>query len=124
MTVKRILMNLKITIFVTWLLLITYLSIIPTFDIDTLKHSDKIIHLLIYFFTSFIFYYSFRLQIKRIIPFAILFSIIFGTLMEVLQITLSYRSFSVEDIMANSMGALIAGAFLRCKVRYLTSSQQ
>jgi len=84
----------------------------------TLNHADKIFHLSAYFiFTvlwSFTFLLKFSFKIKRSILLATAFAILFGIFIEVLQGTYtSSRSFDYYDVLANTLGALIATIVLK-----------
>lgn len=92
--------------------IITLLSTLPLPETKTPENSDKIAHLIVYFLTSLIFYYTFRFRIRWTVLFAVIFSIFFGVLMEFTQNLLPYREFSIYDIIGNTSGAVMAGIFL------------
>jgi len=70
------------------------------------ENSDKLVHFVMYFFVA----WSFRnLEIKRYI----LFSIMYGIFLECIQHFLPYRSFSIFDIFANTLGAFFYGVIIR-----------
>ncbi len=99
--------------FILWILFVTIVSLIPISNIGAPEYSDLFVHALIYFSTSLIFYYSFRFKIRKIILFSILFSITFGSLIEIFQAITPYRTFSFADIIANATGAVLAGLLLK-----------
>lgn len=78
-----------------------------------ISFGDKIFHFLAYFVLTLLwfytFLYTFKLKNKRAIFFAVILSVLFGIIIEVLQgsITVS-RSLDVYDAVANSLGALLA----------------
>ncbi|MBE9531401.1 MAG: VanZ family protein [Proteobacteria bacterium] len=77
---------------------------------------DKVIHLLVYSIVGVIFTRALMRGIKiknstTTIALALLFSIALGTLIEIVQYFIPYRSASLGDIAANSAGALI-GVYL------------
>ena len=81
-----------------------------------LTHIDKLFHFGTYAMLTFLWFAGFRYSLKKektqAIFYATLFSILFGIVIEVLQHTLTtYRSMDVFDVIANTLGALLA-AFL------------
>ena len=81
------------------------------------SYEDKIYHLLAYGLLCFLWTKVFLLyEIKRAILLALLFSIIYGTIIEVLQgyLTDTRRS-SVGDSIANGVGAILVSLFFTVK---------
>ncbi|WP_338731854.1 VanZ family protein [Mangrovimonas cancribranchiae] len=73
--------------------------------------SDKIFHFLAYALLTFLWMRAFIFHLKMLkqkaIRSSLLFSIIFGIIIEVLQMTLtSTRSFDFWDILSNTLGVL------------------
>lgn len=73
---------------------------------------DKIFHFLAYMVLSFLwfntFFNTFKLEKKKALIYAALFSIAFGIIIEVLQGTITAsRSSDVYDVMANTMGVFL-----------------
>lgn len=73
---------------------------------------DKIFHFLAYMVLSFLwfntFFNTFKLEKKKALTYAALFSIVFGIIIEVLQGTITVsRSSDVYDVMANTMGVFL-----------------
>jgi VanZ family protein len=107
-------------IFALYTITVVVLSILPSFIFrnmpyfPTFSYADKVAHVLMYFFymliTGIMMYANGK---KRVIPFAILYTIFVGVLMEFCQMTISGvgRTGSMEDIIANTIGT-IAGAIL------------
>lgn len=92
---------------------------LPDVEID---YGDKIFHFLAYALLCWlwyiVFYFKQNLPKRKAIIRAIILSIFFGMLLEVLQGTItSHRSFDVYDAIANSLGALLAGSLLLMKWR-------
>ncbi|WP_439182105.1 VanZ family protein [Carboxylicivirga taeanensis] len=96
---------------------ITLLSLINTSNIpkDTFKllpHFDKIVHFLMYFTLGFTFmfeYYIHHHQTLTKISSILVLPLIYGGLMEVLQMSItSYRSGDWWDMLANGSGIIMA----------------
>ncbi|MDO7173436.1 VanZ family protein [Mariniflexile sp. AS56] len=73
---------------------------------------DKIFHFLAYTVLAFLWYSTFlntfKLEDKKALSYAVLFSIAFGIIIEVLQGTVTAsRSADVYDVMANTMGVFL-----------------
>ncbi len=95
-----------------WLITVLFLSTYKFSYQNAPENSDKLVHFIIYFFTSFISYLYFLKYIKNkklLTIFSVLFAILYGIIMECIQYFLPYRSFSTGDIIANSLGAIIFG---------------
>ena len=85
-------------------------GVLPKTDVPS---ADKIVHTIMYFVITLILIlnqtsYLRELITKRKLYFAFLFSIGFGTLMEIIQHFLPWRSGSVYDFIANTLGVLLA----------------
>ena len=85
-------------------------GVLPKTDVPS---ADKIVHTIMYFGITLILMLNqtsyLREQItKRQLYFAFLFSVGFGTLMEVIQHFLPWRSGSVYDFIANTLGVILA----------------
>ena len=81
------------------LLSILIVSVIKVSNQNLPEESDKIVHFIMYFFCAGIFYF---LKIK----YYVLFAILYGFLIEIIQYFIPWRSFSLGDILANSLGAI------------------
>ena len=85
-------------------------GVLPKTDVPS---ADKIVHTIMYFVITLILilnqtsYLRERIT-KRKLYFAFLFSVGFGTLMEIIQHFLPWRSGSVYDFIANTLGVLLA----------------
>ena len=94
--------------------LILVLSLIKTDGMPKIevKQADKYFHGTAYFFltATWMLAFYFQLKFRKWSSYVLLVVciIIFGTIIEVLQMTLTdYRSFDVFDILANSTGAIL-----------------
>lgn len=113
-----------------WLLMLFVVSVFPFGEApEIVSSSDKIIHFIIYFITAMLFYvefwrmgnkgprdYMWMARLGGPIAIAIIFSSLYGLLMELAQGVLTgTRHFSWLDAGANLMGALSAGAVIKIK---------
>jgi len=87
-------------ILITFLILIFILQVIPVAASSEVSNLDKVVHFFIYFFLTFLFFWS-GFSLKK----SIVFAISYGILMEIVQIPLSYRDFSFYDFLANCLGS-------------------
>ncbi|MGB1459833.1 MAG: VanZ family protein [Gammaproteobacteria bacterium] len=103
-------------IFFTTLITVFYFSLVPSFDIPNIAAlsfiSDKVIHLGIFFFISYIglncsFTYS------NIFLLCLIFA--FGLIIEIIHFYHPYRFFEVADLIANLTGILLAQFFFNKK---------
>ena len=102
-----LLIALSITILIAFLSIANLGEIAP----KEVLINDKLNHTIAYFFLTWSWLYTFKK--KKKIPLkeihVVIFCIFFGILMEFLQWTLtSYRTASFLDVLANSIGVLIA----------------
>ena len=79
------------------------------------QHSDKVIHFFMYFVFSYFLYEGFRhqyneiIKIKNQIMIVLLISVIFGVVMEILQLTIATnRSAEILDFVSNLAGSVLA----------------
>lgn len=85
-------------------------GVLPKTDVPS---ADKIVHTIMYFAITIILmlnqtsYLQKRIT-KQQLNFAFLFSVGFGTLMEVIQHFLPWRSGSIYDFIANTLGVVLA----------------
>ena len=82
-----------------------------------ISFGDKIFHFLAYSLLAYLwfntFLYSFNVKKKLAIFLALILSVIFGIIIEVLQDTMTVsRALDVYDIIANTLGALLASIAL------------
>ena len=95
--------------------LISYLIIVSIFILSIIKvpeikqtpsFADKIVHFVMYFICAWAFKTS---GVKRYVY----VSICYGVIIEIIQYFLPWRSFSLSDIIANTLGAFIFFLFFR-----------
>lgn len=90
-------------LFIMWFLFTLFLFFAPfSFSFSITEKSDKISHFFIAFFTSLLFYFSFK---NKGWTGAFFFTVFYGGLVEVMQGLLPFRSFSIFDFLADIVGA-------------------
>ena len=103
-----LLIAIAITIFIAFLSIANLGKILPNKD---LLISDKLNHAIAYFFMALSWFYAFQKKKLRSLKemYIVILCILYGILMEFLQwgVT-SYRTASYLDVLANSLGVLIA----------------
>ncbi|GFP25380.1 hypothetical protein HKBW3S43_01133 [Candidatus Hakubella thermalkaliphila] len=99
-------------VFILWIGITTAFSLLPVPEVGAPEKSDKIAHFIMYLITCGVFYFTFRLRIKKIILWAGVFSFAYGLLMELVQGILPYREFSLEDLFANTAGVVLMLLYL------------
>lgn len=102
-----------------WLLIVLILSVIPIAETDVgPKGIDKFIHFMIYGITASLFWEFLYDKIggHRIIGIiSVVAASLYGLLIEMIQSLLPYRSFSISDIIANFLGAVISVTILNIR---------
>ena len=115
--------NLLTTAGVGYIILLTYGSLFNTTDLVEInfKFHDKLIHFAAYALLCLVVYVIFKIfAVKSSLRNAVLFSTIYGTVIEVLQITLtSYRAFDFYDIAANIAGIFIMACAIHTKKAFI-----
>ncbi len=112
--IKKLLEHNALAIAIITTLAIAFLSLshLPKLDIGfKIKSSDKYLHATAYFILSLVWYFALQKKIKkrRFKVLLILFLIFYGIILEALQGGLTnYRTADFYDIIANSVGVLIA----------------
>ena len=81
---------------------------------------DKIFHSITYLVLTLLwfntFFFNFKYTRSKALLYAAGFSFVFGIIIEVLQGTLTAnRSADIYDVLANSLGVLLAGLFIKLK---------
>ena len=89
-----------------------------------ISFGDKIFHSLAYVVLTALWYYTFYYNLKfnkgKALINAVVISIIFGIVIEVLQGTVTtYRSSDIIDVFANSFGAILAAVVIAVKNKYI-----
>ncbi len=112
-----------LAIFSTVILAVLSLISVPKLSLGlNLKSPDKYLHVLAYFGLSFIWFLALSKKLKtNISKFALILSIfIYGIILEALQGELtSYRTADWLDVIANTVGILIAALFFKSITRWL-----
>ncbi len=93
---------LKKIILVIALIFIFIFQTIPVTGVPAIKGLDKVAHFLIYFFLTFLFYWNGFILSK-----AVICSISYGILMEIVQLMAPGRELSFYDFLANCIGSLL-----------------
>ena len=108
---------------VGYIILLTYGSLFNTTDLVEIsfKFHDKLIHFAAYALLCLVVYVIFKIYaVKSSLRTAVLFSIIYGAVIEVLQMTLtSYRAFDFYDIAANTAGIFIMACAIHTKKAFI-----
>lgn len=106
-----------------YVILLTYGSLFNTTDLVEInfKFHDKLIHFAAYALLCLVVYVIFKIYaVKSSLRTAVLFSTIYGTVIEVLQMTLtSYRAFDFYDIAANTAGIFIMACAIYSKKAFI-----
>lgn len=108
---------------VSWTIIIALLSLIK-FDVELqdlsfIQGKDKVVHFIFYFL--FVFFWSLALY-KKDLKLKILFiAILYGMIIEVLQDAITAtRTSDLYDVLANSLGALVAYIFLKKNIKKIS----
>ena len=111
-------------LFLVWLLTITLFSLLRLPDDDkvdwvSLPHFDKFVHCCFYFGVVVCCSFMLRelrpiLKIRKVVLLSVCFAIAYGIFMEGLQQLMPYgRSAEIYDVLANSLGAVVAGLLIQ-----------
>jgi len=103
--------NLYRTIFITLVLLISYLAFIPSSVDSDIPYLDKVIHFLAFFILMFF------LDLSTTRPLEVHFGLIsclflFALGIEIVQYNLPYRSTELFDLLADLLGMLVYFVFI------------
>lgn len=90
----------------------------------SIPFGDKLFHFSAYILLTVLWYntflYRFHKSKKRALWNAIIFSIIFGIIIEILQgVFTTYRSSDINDVFANTTGVLLAAVVIGVKNKYI-----
>ena len=103
-------------LYIAYLIIITYMSLV---SIDTqvkisIDYADKIAHIGIHFINvCLLFIVGYKYKINKTLLLAFVVSVSYGIVIEALQeILTAKRHFDVFDMLANTVGALLAIIFL------------
>ena len=98
----------KSLIFITWIVAITALSVIPYskngIAFLKLTESGMILHFVGYFVASSLCYWAFRKDTLFFILFSCFSIFLFSVVLEIVQLYLPYRTFNWWDVAANALG--------------------
>ena len=98
----------KSTIFISWIVAITALSVMPYPKNGTasfkLIDSGMIMHFVAYFVATVLFYWASKKNTVSSILFSCFSIFLFSVALEVVQLYLPYRTFNPVDIAANGSG--------------------
>lgn len=101
-------------------------GVLPKTDVPS---ADKIVHTIMYFCITLILMLNQTRYLREVISrkqmwFTFLFSVSFGTLMEVIQHFLPWRSGSIYDFIANTIGVIIAIVVMLIATHYYKSKHE
>lgn len=94
------------TIFIAYVLFVIVLSLIPLPSTGTAMYTDKIIHFLMYGIMGFLAYISVPSKSGR--KYLLVFIVLLGAALELIQIFIPGRSASYIDLAANTAGVVFA----------------
>ncbi len=101
---------------ISYTIALTIISLINVNDFPKLgvDYEDKIFHVLAYGLLNLLWFYALRnLKIVRPVLMAMVLSLIYGIILEVLQGQLTItRNLDIIDILANSIGVTIVSLFI------------
>lgn len=107
-------------IFISYLLLVIFISLVPQPAGSGSGNLDKIVHVLLYFVMGVIAYTAFNTFGKRIVIF--IFMLLLGVSLELLQAYIPGRDASLYDALANTAG--LALSFTLCWIYTLIPDAQ
>ena len=114
------------------LIAICYTLVLLVFSLITINslpklgsnYDDKIFHVLAYIFLVLLWHFTLHsLKIPKAIFIAVLFSISYGIIIEVIQGQLTtVRNFDLLDVLANCIGVAIASLFIMIRNRIIVKN--
>ena len=110
--------------FISWLVFVTFSSLFSFSGVDTsgfnIPYFDKIVHFTFYFVMVFCGVLAVReqskgrLKLSKVVTYVLLFSIVYGIIIEVLQYALTEnRHGDFLDALANTFGAFMGALLVR-----------
>ncbi len=97
-----------------WLVMVSVVSLFPETVSPVVSGGDKIFHFIIYAITCALFFVELRKHMKASLAAVLAVSVVlasaYGLAMEFAQTLVKTRSFSLEDALANFLGAAAAAA--------------
>ena len=92
---------------VLWSMVIVYYSLTPAVP-GAKIFGEKVLHMASYFVLSLFYFNALKAKGDKAVYYSIFFATMYGFLLELLQLFVPYRSFSMLDLVVNSVGALAA----------------
>tara|TARA_A100001011_G_scaffold193273_1_gene201789 strand:- start:1782 stop:2135 length:354 start_codon:yes stop_codon:yes gene_type:complete len=94
---------------ITYSLIVVFISLwdFGSYELKSPLVSDKFIHFLIYFLFVIFWSNSLKNRFKNSTLLVLFFSLLFGLILELIQLILSYRSFEFYDLISNIIGCLV-----------------
>lgn len=114
------------SLFVSWVMLITYLSLIPSDGINPVFHFfkefDKVVHFIFYFGFAFLIFrlllFTQKYTLSLITVISAVIAIVYSGLIEITQeYLIAGRSAEFLDFFVNMLGAILAVVFSRYFIR-------
>jgi VanZ family protein len=89
-----------------------------------ISFGDKIFHSLSYIVLTVLWYYTlyynFKFNKRTALIYAVVLSVIFGIVIEILQgVVTTYRSSDINDVFANGFGSILAALVIVLKNKYI-----
>jgi len=102
-------------IFFTWLIAITFLSLVDYSSIGGLDFTKDFgsgfwLHIIGYFIAGALYYFAFGNKHQRFVLIIFITLFLLGVLFEIAQLYVPHRTFNPNDIIANGLG--LAGVYL------------
>jgi len=92
---------------ILWSMVLVYYSFVPSVPGAKL-FGDKALHMASYFVLSLFYFNALKQKGENAVYYSIFFATMYGLLLELMQLFIPYRSFSMLDLAVNSVGALAA----------------
>ena len=97
---------------ITWMILILYFTLIPQPAVEgdsfLIPHQDKVLHFGVFFILSFLLLQaSTSSNFYRAYFFALLITLLYGGITEMVQLAVPGRVFDFKDLFANCVGASV-----------------
>lgn len=106
-----------LSLLIVWILISGYLLLSPSAPSDLSErfapqHTDKIVHLGIFGVMSFLFFKVYKeYKMPKVILYSFASALILGIFFETLQFFIPLRTFSVYDMMFNTLGSSVVFLF-------------
>ncbi len=97
---------------IIWLAVVFAVSVYPEKHVVLIPHADKVFHFIIYDITCALFFTMLEKPLKGRLAATLVLSAVlascYGLAMEVVQVFIKAREFSLWDALANALGAALA----------------